>query len=226
MRTLLLGLCLLLSACSTTKVVLYARYLDDDARRVVTESLENKGFEVQTNEYAFPENINHNALIYAPVTSKQAHVDSIVSGVAESGWEIFTLQPLKSNNHWYTRNTYGLFLVPEDVNLQAGVTTRDLVGNYDSTQCDGQLTLSLGKDYTARVVAGSSPEPLWEGRWRVKAMPVLELFVDSEFEWPMYFEVGQSREVDKISAIDILRLTPVDDYRLLQFCHFASGERV
>ena len=56
----------LLSACTSTKVHLYRRYLSETDIKQVSKNLEDLGFDVISNKLMFPEGIEQSTLLYCP----------------------------------------------------------------------------------------------------------------------------------------------------------------
>lgn len=107
--------CLFLIGCSTTKVHFYTRYLPAVDVTTITSALENANFTIVKNSHAFPENIEQSALFYSLFIQDNKSVSLLTKTLAEIGWPIQLTQGLVAGNHWYTKDSVGLYLLPDGV---------------------------------------------------------------------------------------------------------------
>ena len=215
-----------LSACSSTKVHVNHRYIDNQTLRDITSTLEQAGFEVETNEFAFPNNISQSTVVYSPMISNKDAVNNIQDLLAQRSWHVPGVQPLVSGKHWFTKDSIGLYLLPEGINPHNRSSKADLVNVYQSRNCETEASISLSEDgkFEIALAQAVDDDRSLKGTWFVRNYPVLELKPDDDL-WPWYFELSNDVEVDQISAIEITELTPLDQYVLFRGCHFVAGTR-
>ena len=104
-----------LLACSSTQVHLYTRYLSDTEIEKISLKLDESNFKVVTNTHSFPEEIQQSTLLYSPFIKGEKTLDVLINSLSDMGWAISNVEALVSGNHWYSKNSVGLFLLPEGV---------------------------------------------------------------------------------------------------------------
>ena len=107
-------LLLLLPGCSSKPTVyVYAKYLDDNERNKLTNNLTKEGLDVKSNEFDFPSTVTSNTVLYSLLLQEPDAIDK-TSEIADTlGFPIHSVQMLTQGNHWYTKNSLALFLLPE-----------------------------------------------------------------------------------------------------------------
>lgn len=120
-------ICVFISACSSTKVHLYSRYLSEQENIEITKAIEEQGFDVITNTLAFPDEIQQSTLLYSPFVQKENGVDILIATLNNIGWAISTVQPIFAGNHFYTKDSVGLFLLPDGIGQSDKIASQDLI---------------------------------------------------------------------------------------------------
>lgn len=225
----ILSCLLFLSACSSTKVHVNERYLSQAQREQVRQILETSGYEVESNVFRFPSSISQSTLLYSPMISDKQAVNNVLALLAENNWHVPGVRPLVSGKHWFTRDSVGLYLLPEEVNPHNRSAIQDLANTYEARHCETQARIVLHEDQQFEIILDNPPADLdhrlMKGKWRMPNYPVIEL-VPGDDLWPWYFELSQSTESDQVSSIEITELSPLDKYKLFPGCKFAFGNRV
>ena len=121
-----------LVACSSTEVHLYTRYLSDTEIARISSKLDKSNFKVVTNTLAFPEKINQSTLLYSPFIKGEKTLDILINSLSDLGWAIPNVEALVVGNHWYSKDSVGLFLLPEGVKQKDKIANQDLVNDYES----------------------------------------------------------------------------------------------
>ncbi len=129
----------LISACSTTKVHLYTRYLSEAETNEVTKNLQRLGFDVIPNTLMFPKTVEQSTLLYSPFVEGEDTVDNLIASMQESGWFIANIQAISAGNHYYTNNSLGLLLLPEGAKRDEQVHRQDMLNDYLSKDCNVEL---------------------------------------------------------------------------------------
>lgn len=229
LRSLFLFLCiLLLQGCSSTNVYLYKRYLSDKEAASISQKLEAAGYQVETNDFRFPDAIQSTTVVYSPMLQSEKSLNTAISLLADIGWETVDILPLFKGNHWYSKNSLGLFLLPEGVKQNDRVASQDLANSYQVRGCDTSVTLHLNRDNTYQMSFANQHQEKTdhlEGIWKLRSYPYLELTSHNK-RWWFYFKIEQKVEVDKVSAINILELKPQDNYPFFANCSFVYGLRI
>jgi hypothetical protein len=222
---------LLLSACSTTKVHLYTRYLSDNEIEVVTKKLQGLGFGVITNSLVFPENIEQSTLVYSPFVEGEETINILVASLQENGWPIANVEAIFTGNHYYTKNSLGLLLLPEGVKRNDQVHRQDIVNEYQSKDCNASIKLTLNSDASYQFLylneqasAQKNQQEQLRGRWQITSYPYIEL-VSSKKSRRFYYEIQTAITTDQVGKISFIELKPIDDHYSLPQCSFHYGLR-
>jgi len=217
-----------LLACSSAEVHLYTRYLSDAEIDKISSKLEESIFKVVTNTLAFPETIDQSTLVYSPFIKGDKTLDLLINSLSNMGWTIPNVEALVSGNHWYSKNSVGLFLIRDGVKQNNRIAIQDLANNYESRNCDTIVTLNLNKNNTYRLSFSNNineRKDHLKGVWKIRGYPYIELTSLNE-RWWFYFEIEQKVETDKVSKINIIELKPVDRYSFFPNCSFVNGIRI
>ena len=226
LSVILLSITLL--ACSSTEVHLYTRYLSDTEIEKIISKLEESNFKVVTNTLAFPETINQSTLLYSPFIKGDKTLDLLINSLTNIDWTIPNVEALVSGNHWYSKNSVGLFLLPDGVKQKDRIAIQDLANNYESRNCDTLVNLHLNRNNTYRLSFTNKINERTDhlqGSWKIRSYPYIELTSTNE-RWWFYFEIEQKVESDKVSKINIIELKPVDRYSFFPNCSFVNGIRI
>ena len=244
-KQMVVGLLVMVTAgCSTPTVHLYGRYLTEEQQTKVIEqlqgNLEGDAFNISVNQHQFPESINDTTIIYSPFVSDPEIVQLLASELSNLDWQVTRTSALKEGNHWFQKNSIGVFLVPKGVNPHAGTSMRDMANLYriefdksqdlqhdESDQCHSSLTLNLninGRYAFSEEVKNENYSYGTNGQWRMRAYPFIEMRPDTGGRW-LYFEAQRESRNDQISQLNVTTLTPVEDYANLAGCQFVYGQR-
>ncbi|PKI16024.1 hypothetical protein [Colwellia sp. 12G3] len=221
-------LSLFLVACSSTEVRLYTRYLSDTDIKKISSKLDEANFTVITNTLSFPETIDQSTLLYSPFINGEKTLDILINSLSDIGWFIPNVEALVSGNHWYSKDSVGLFLLPEGVKQKDKVASQDLANDYESLHCDTVVNLLLNKDNSYQLSFANKTNDRTDhlkGSWKIRSYPYIELTSFNE-RWWFYFEIEQKIQSDKVSEINIIELKPVDSYSFFPNCSFVNGVRI
>ncbi|MFD2167817.1 hypothetical protein ACFSJY_16305 [Thalassotalea euphylliae] len=224
-----IGMLMLLcvSACSSPTVHLYAKYLDDETEKQVVQQLEEQEFHVEVNRLNYPEMVNQSSIIYSPFVSQKDTVHALEAFMNSQHWTIGYVSALKEGNHWFQKDTIGLFLVPENVQPHSGKNMEDLALTYKSQHCASDINLSLARDGRYRfskAVKNDKYSYGTQGHWRMRSYPYVELKPLNKGRW-LYFEVAQSVSQDQLGEAKLYTLKPLEGYAGIEGCTFEYGER-
>lgn len=131
-------------------------------------------------------------------------------------------------NHWYSKDSVGLFLLPEGVKINDKIANQDLVNNYVSRNCSTSVNIRLNKNNTYKLSFTNKAYERTDhlkGYWKVRSYPYIEL-TSFNGRWWFYFEIEQKVETDKVSKIKIVELKAVESYSFFPNCNFANGVRI
>lgn len=220
-------ICFFTAACSSTKVHLYTRYLSAEETQGVTKNLEALGFDVVANTLVFPDDIEQSTVLYSPFVEGENSINVLIDSLEQSGWGISSVKPIFSGNHYYTKNSVGLLLLPDGVVKNDQVTVQDLANEYESKKCKSTIKLRLNSDATYQFLyandAYNENEQL-KGNWQITSYPYIEL-ISLNKAWRFYYEIHKNIESDVVGKIEIIELKPVDDQYSLPKCIYVNGIR-
>lgn len=218
-------LLLLLTACTSPKVILYAKYLTPEQQKLIEEKLKATDLNVEANQLDFPKDIITTTLLYSPISKSQKKVDQTIKVFDDLGWPIISTSPLFTNNHWIKANSIGVFVVPDGITPNSGETMNDIAGRYKGENCQKeQLSISLKENGSYRITGQLKDKGLNTGRWKVTSFPYIELHATNQ-EWWFYFEVKRDQHSDQLGLVNTTTLNPANNYYVLNLCTFVSGIR-
>ena len=220
-------MCFFTLACSSTKVHLYTRYLSVEETKGITEDIEALGFDVITNTLVFPDDVEQSTLLYSPFVEGENSISFLIESLDKSGWIISSVKPIFAGNHYYTKNSVGLLLLPDGLVKNDQVTVPDLANEYESKQCQRSIKLSLNSDKTYQFVYSNNAKNQNEqlkGNWQITSYPYIEL-ISLNKAWRFYYEIHKSIESDVVGKIELIELKPVDDQYTLPICSYVFGIR-
>ena len=221
-------MCFFILSCSSTKVNLYTRYLSADETEAVTKNLEQLGFDVIANSLVFPDEIEQSTLLYSPFIEGENSINVLIDSLEKSGWGIPYIKPIFSGNHYYTKNSVGLLLLPEGVVKNDQVIRQDLANEYKSKECDAAIKLRLNNDASYQFLYPKKTDSQTEqltGTWQITSYPYIELTSLNKV-WRFYYEIQKNIETDVVGKIEVIELKPLDDHYTLPQCSFVYGIRV
>lgn len=208
------------TGCSSVTVHVNTRYLSEQEARDVIDKLKAAEFNVKTNTQFFPSQVATTTILYSPLLQDREAVFRLEKAVTDE-WPVSYIRALSISNHWYTKNSIGLYLVPENVNPHQGTSAEDLANTYTGWQCKNQVVLSLHPNGDFSL---EKDHDTYSGSWKVTSFPYLQLSGDNPY-LHTYFEVSQHGEVDKIGPVTITSLTPVENDFLPDGCVLTFGLR-
>ncbi len=228
---LIVLVCFFISACSATKVHLYTRYLSETEVKEVTKNLQGLGFDIITNRLMYPEGIEQSTLLYSPFVEGEDTVDNLIASMEENGWFIPNIQPIFAGNHYYTKNSLGLLLLPEGTKRNDQVHRQDMVNEYQSKDCNVELRLTLKSDASyqfsylnEQASRPSNQKEQLQGSWQVTSYPYIELVSSKKYR-RFYYEIQTTMATDRVGKINFIELKPLDDHYSLPKCSFHYGLR-
>ncbi|MCU7554863.1 hypothetical protein OCL06_09655 [Alteromonas sp. ASW11-19] len=216
----LVAVLFVLTACSNTTVHVNTRYLDEQQIADVTQALRRAEFKVKTNAHPYPAGVYSTTVLYSPLLRDRDAVFRLESAVSEN-WPVSHIRVLQMSNHWYSRRSIGLYIVPDNINPQSGLSAADLSQAYRTLGCNasGQLTLHDNGEFTLNLAQQEI-----SGNWHITSFPYIELNADAPY-LHTYLEVSQHTEVDKVSPVKVTTLTPMEDKLLPDGCALQYGIR-
>lgn len=218
-------LCLLLIGCTKTNIHLYTKYLSESETKNITSTLENNNFNVIENDLPIPKDINESTIIYSPMIEDRAQLASATNLLSELGWLDIKLEAFVRSNHWYSKNSAGLVLLPKNFQNSDWKNTQVLANNYQSNQCSAQIQLRLANNATYTITyAENNKVKKITGTWKISHYPYLELSTN-DGALPMYFIANKRVETDIIGTVSIIEISPVQHYHILADCTFIYGLR-
>ncbi len=214
-------------ACSSTKVHLYGRYLSAQETENVTKNIEKLGFDVVANSLNFPDEIEQSTLIYSPFIEGENRVDVLLESLSEVGWNISSVKPIFSGNHYYTKNSAALLLLPDGALQSDKVTSQDIANEYESKACESLIRLRLNRDASYQF-SYSNKMPIQTeqltGNWQLTSYPYIELVSSNKFR-RFYYQIQKSIVTDVVGETDVIELKPLDEHYSLPKCSFIYGVR-
>ena len=219
----------LVTGCSTRpNVHLYERYLSEEESSRITKKLKEVGFNIKTNKLRFPTNITQTTIIYSPLLNEASSLDLLSDTLNSLDVKIDSVKSLFSGNHWYTKNSLAVFIVPVEGTLEDTFMNKDLTNAFSSKNCNAQMTLSLFDDgkYTLTSEYSDNGNPLLSsGTWHYRQHPYIELRpLKGEIRY-QYYEISREIEQDQISKIEMLKLTALQSQQVVDGCTFEFGTR-
>lgn len=243
----LFGLFLLLPGCSSKPTVyVYAKYLNNNQRNELTNNLTKEGLDVKSNEFDFPSTVTSNTVLYSLLLQEPDAIDKTSEVANTMGFPIRSVQMLTQGNHWYTKNSLALFLLPEGGRPDGTLLSQDLAHEYQAETCPENTVLTLNPNGTFELILGdnniderdaysnsnnarNSGSKKASGQWKLRQFPYLELQENGSRYANFYFEISQSEETDQISAIHFINLSTINVNSTIPLplsCVFTYGERI
>jgi hypothetical protein len=193
----------------------------------VTNNLEELGFDIVTNSLAFPDEIEQSTLLYSPFVQGEDSINILIDSLDDAGWVVSNIKPIFAGNHYYTKNSVGLLLLPEGVMQSDKVTSQDIVNEYESKACEASIKLRLNRDASYQFIYSNKAPPKTEqltGSWQITSYPYIEL-ISSNKLWRFYYEIQKNTTTDVVGKIEMIELKPIDEHYKLPKCRFIYGVR-
>ena len=193
-------LCILAAGCSsTTKVHLFAKYMSEQQVQAIVTELDKSKFSVEVNRQEFPVSIGSNTLVYAPSTGIRHKLNLLMPRLENLGFPIVSADLLMANNHSFTENNVGLYLIPEGVNTAQEppidlAVLLPVINEYGGVDCADATTLYL-KDEREFVLEINRWQASIDdyhqhqitGRWQLRANNLVELS-NEQWQQPLIFQ--------------------------------------
>ena len=210
-------------SCSTTTVHVNTTYLNEVESKKIKNELEEKGFNVEFNEYLYPNDVLSTSILYSPFLTESSAVDNVEDTLSELGYDIKNINSLVVSNHWYTKNTMGLYIVPNEVVPNDGKNMKDIANQYKSLNCDTLIELNLKKN--GKFLYSKQGEIAIFGKWSLTSYPYI-LLERSKPYLNVYFEIKKSKRTDQLGHIDITELHPINSPIVISQCTLTYGIRI
>lgn len=210
-------------SCSTTTVHVNKTYLNEAESKKIKSKLEEKGFNVEFNEHLYPTDILSTTILYSPFLTEISAVDDVEDTLSGLGYDIKNISSLVVSNHWYTKNTMGLYIVPNEVVPNDGKNIKDIANQYKSLNCDTYIELNLKKN--GEFLYSKKGEISVSGKWSLTKYPYI-LLEKLEPYLNVYFEIKKSKKIDQVSHIDITELHPLNSANVISPCTLTYGVRL
>lgn len=224
-----LTIMLLLTACAQqTQVHLYTKYAEPEQVAALSNALIAAKFDVSTNTLDIPNDIRQSSVLYSPLLKSREDLATVKTIAEQHGWQNLQETSLVSGNHWYTKNTMALFLLPEGEVGKQRIASRDLENTYHSRNCseDVQIVFKPNGRYQLTLKSPNKNQQAFaKGKWRVTSLPYISLNSDNGIWW-FYLTVSHEAAVDKLGKAQLTVLTPVEQYKEFPQCQFSHGVRV
>ncbi len=218
----------ILGCVGLPQVHVFSRHLSEQQISDIRDVFSQQPVELHINQLPIPFSMSQSSIIYSPLIESHQSIENVLVALETLDWSIQSVSPLSSDNHWFTKNTIGVYLIPQgDLNSRP-LTALDMANTFIADQCDTAALIHFNKDYSYSVELASTDTaqlkyPL-TGQWQIRNYPIVELRPTGS-QWYMYFEIDRSVERDQISQIDMTTLTPLDTYSLFPDCQFQFGTR-
>lgn len=212
-----------LIACTNKPTVhLYKRYISAAKAQALVADLEQKGIRVTTNEFTFPKSISKTTILSSPLLQQPELIEQTQTSLQTLGFEPATTSSLVIANHWYTKNSLGLFIMPEGANTYNQAQPVHLAQTYTADKCDTniKLTLEPNGDFHYFIEQRST----LTGKWSVTAYPYL-LLQNQQRHFTYYYQLSSSQTIDQISEVDLTELTPLSRSNIIPACQLVFGQR-
>lgn len=227
LKLIIIAFFTLLAGCSATTVHIYGKYLSETQQKEIIEIVKEQGLQAELNTLNFPASVRHSSIVYSPMMNDTKSIEALIPSLERSGWSILSSTALFTENHWFQKDTIGLFVVPEGVTPHLGESMAELADTYQGIQCNQPLALVLtsnGQYYFKDESDKKVLEAFATGEWKIRSFPYIEMKANKGYWW-FYFTVKKSETTDVIGKIALTTLEPVNNYSVLKGCQFQSGIR-
>ncbi len=213
MNKFVLLLLVFLNACSSkTQLHLYARHLTPEQTKNIINNIDKSLFNIIVNQQQFPDSINSNAIVYAPSKNSRARINTLIETLATQGYAVSNASLLMANNHSFSENNLGVFLLPAGKQIDSVKAidmdvTLPLINEYGALDCANASTLYLRQNHDFLIEI-----EIWQadiedyrqeqerGHWRLIDGQYLEL-TSNEWQQSLLFERRQfeRKEINGVS---------------------------
>lgn len=215
-----------LGGCSSTSTVhVFAKYLNDDELNKVQTLLADSRYDVEVNRHEFPESVTSSTVIYSPMHSNPDEVTELLGLVAQSVGKKAELLYIRSENHSYTKDNVGLYLIGIDGRNSITVPTEVAFASpYSAVRCKSLAfaELVLKQDHQFELftsAATDDDEKVTKGQWyRDKQNNRLELWLHGNIIG--LFDINYTKDQLDVGLRKGIRLTPVTGEPDIDHCIF------
>ncbi len=153
---LLITILALCSCANKPTVNVFSKHLTQAKQQELAQTLSAADFNVQESKVDFPNSIQVNTLVYAPSNQANNHINALIAKVKSLGYDIQSVNLLASDNHSFTANNIGLYLLPDNYvpdlpKSEAQTQTIQLANEYGSAQCASFLDLKEDNRFVFEV---------------------------------------------------------------------------
>ncbi len=227
----LLVISVLLAGCASKPTVyVYAKYLNDSQKKEVKDAFERaEQYQIKMNDFDLPTSISDNTILYSLLLREPGFITLAEALSAEAGFPIRRTQGLTEGNHWYTKNSLALLLLPEKNGGNGLLFQQDLINQYEGKSCDNVTTLNLASDGTFLLGVQTESDGYMQdevkGTWKYRQYPFVELQKEGLTYAQYYFEIQQFTGSDVVGEIDYVELVSLNAGTLPEGCSFIVGVR-
>ena len=146
-----------LSGCSSQpKVNFFAKHITKAEADKINATLTASDFDIYTSIVEFPASIESNTIVYTPNKYANEHIELLISLLKTLGYDIQSVNLLASDNHSFTANNIGLYLLPDNfvpdlAKSEVKEHTMQLANEYGSAQCASFLDLKEDNRFVFEV---------------------------------------------------------------------------
>ena len=222
---------ILLAGCASKPTVyVYAKYLSESQKKEVKEAFEeSEQYQIILNDFDMPASISENTLLYSLLLRDPEFIALAEALSVEAGFPIKRTQGMTEGNHWYTKNSLALFLLPENNGSNLVLFKQDLINRYEGKQCENVTALNLESDGTflldVQPQSGGYLEDSVKGTWKYRQYPFVELQKAGLTYAEYYFEIQPFTGSDVVGEIDYVELVSLNAGSLPGGCSFIVGTR-
>ncbi len=213
---------LLLACTTTTTIHLNVKYLEKEAQKKIVTDLNAAGFEVVTNKVDFPGDNLQSTIIYSPFLKNSESVNDVISTIKKHDYNVVQVDMLANSNHWYTKDSIGLYLLPTDFKPATQSISDKIIGDYVTHDCeqDASLFIKQSGEWSYQYSGGDDAK----GNWSI--LDSTYLFIERDEPWiNLYFKFSFSQQADMLGSVNITKLIPLNDSRYIVKCGFIKGIR-
>jgi len=196
---------LIMSGCSSkTQVHLFGANLDQTAIKQIEARIDKQRFELKVNKQPFPDSINSNAVIFTPGKNANQRVLDIIDVVTELGYKVPSTNLIMQNNHSFSANNMGLYLLPDGFVIKETIHKIPLANEYGSRNCFNTTNLVLKEDQNFLLTVNRWDsdkedyiENFYRGKWYKDQADVIEL-IHTSWQDNLFF----LRSEDEVNSND------------------------
>ena len=165
---------MLLAGCQSPQVHLFNRHLSAEQSAELQRAMERQGYEVQLNALPLPDDIQASTLMFSPMLRNYDDVTRLIGLLETGGYPIAGANILSNNNHSYTGDNIGVYLLPAGAERPASHGTIALVNEFSGKGChrgDASLQLQANGRYRFELSVWDEQQQDYinkahRGRWK------------------------------------------------------------